>query len=71
MQQIILKKDIEKNKIEALLFFLKSWDIEVEFKNSVEVNTKKKSDFSLSAGIWEDYKLDGSELRKQAWSRNL
>lgn len=32
MTQIILKDDIEQSKIDALLFFLKSWDIDVELK---------------------------------------
>ena len=26
-----------------------------------------ESDFSLSAGIWKDYDIDASNLRKQAW----
>lgn len=31
MQHPILKKDIEQTKMDALLNFLKSWDIEAEF----------------------------------------
>jgi hypothetical protein len=34
MQQLILKKDIEQTKIDALLDFLKLWNIEAEFKTN-------------------------------------
>ncbi len=69
MQQLILKKDIEQSKMEALLNFLKSWNIDAELKTS-SITTKKKSSFSLAAGIWKDYNIDANKLRTQAWNRN-
>ncbi len=69
MQQLILKKDIEQIKIDALLNFLKLWDIEAEFKTN-KITAKKEDSFSLSVGIWKDYKLNANELRTQAWGRN-
>ncbi|MBX7226264.1 MAG: hypothetical protein K1X55_09545 [Chitinophagales bacterium] len=69
MQQLIFKKDIEQSKMDALLHFLKSWDIEAELINN-KITTKKKSDFSLSVGIWKDYNIDANELRKNAWKTN-
>lgn len=71
MQHLILKKDISQSKMEALIYFLKSWDIEAEVKIYTEVSTKKKTDFSLSAGLWKDNTIDANELRKQAWNRNI
>ncbi len=71
MQQLILKKDISPSKMEALIYFLKSWDIEAEVKTDTAVSSKKKTDFSLSVGLWKDNKIDAAELRKQAWNRNL
>ena len=68
MQQLIIKKDVEQTKIDALLYFLKSWDIEAEFKTST-VTEKMETDFSLAVGLWEDYPMDAGELRKQAWNR--
>ncbi|MDR6563548.1 MULTISPECIES: hypothetical protein [unclassified Arcicella] len=68
MQQLIFKKDIEQSKMDALLQFLKSWNIEAELKTSTTV-AKKKDDFSLSAGMWKDYNVDANELRRQAWDR--
>jgi hypothetical protein len=57
--------------MEALIYFLKSWDIEAEVKTDTAVLSKKKTDFSLSVGLWKDNTIDATELRKQAWSRNL
>jgi hypothetical protein len=71
MQQLILKNDISKSKMEALIYFLKSWDIEAEVKTITEVSSKKKSDFSLSIGLWKDNSIDANELRKQAWNSNI
>jgi hypothetical protein len=69
MQQLILKKDIEQSKMDALLHFLKSWNIEAELKtNSIAV--KKKNDFSLSVGLWKDYTINAQELRTKSWNRN-
>ncbi|MET4083484.1 hypothetical protein ABIB40_003456 [Pedobacter sp. UYP30] len=71
MQELILKNNISPSKMEALIYFLKSWDIEVEIKHNTEVSSKKKSDFSLAAGLWKDHTIDANELRKKAWSRSL
>ena len=71
MQQLILKKDISPSKMEALIYFLKSWDIEAEVRTDTAVSSKKKTDFSLSVGLWKDNTIDATELRKQAWNRNL
>ncbi len=69
MQQLILKTDIDATKMEALLFFLKSWNIDAELKTTPMLK-EKKQDFSLAVGMWEDYDIDANELRKQAWNRN-
>jgi hypothetical protein len=39
MQELILKRNIPPIKMEALLYFLKSWNIEVELRN---IPTKPK-----------------------------
>lgn len=70
MIELILKSDISQNKIDALLHFLKSWDIEAELKTTAPLKAKKKTNFSLSAGIWTDYSIEANHLRQQAWNRN-
>lgn len=69
MIHIVLKNNLEKSKIDALLQFLKSWNIDAEVLPFLPTD-KKKVKFSLSAGIWKDYDINADELRKQSWNRN-
>jgi hypothetical protein len=69
MTQLVFKNDLEKNKLEALLVFLKTWNIEAELKTSTPKAFKKQKIFSLSSGLWSDYFVDSKELRNKAWSR--
>lgn len=66
MTEIILKNDLEKSKLDALIQFLKSWNIEVEIKKTKSTISKNTSVFSLSNGIWKDFNINSNELRKQA-----
>ena len=67
MVEIILKNNINKSKIKALLEFLKLMNIDAELKGNARPIKKKKNAFSLSVGIWNDYKISAIELRTQAW----
>ena len=70
MQQLIIKNDVEQGKIDALLNFLKSCDIDAELKTINPPAAKKKTVFSLSTGIWKDYDISADVLRKAAWNKN-
>lgn len=70
MVEIILKNNIDKDKIEALLQFLKSLNIEATLKKDTFFEKRKKVEFTLSEGLWEDYPIDGKELREKSWERN-
>lgn len=70
MQQLTLKKDLEKSKMRAFLHFLKSQNIEAELKTTpapkaTPAKPKEKGDLSLSVGLWKDYDLEAKELRKK------
>ena len=69
MIHLVLKNDIDKAKLDALLFFLKSWNIEVDLQIAPPVEIKKEQAFSLSVGLWKDYAIDADQLRKQVWNR--
>ncbi|WP_143009004.1 hypothetical protein [Pedobacter terrae] len=69
MTAIILKNNIEQRKIDALLDFLKSWDIDAELKTTDKLEPSDAAEFSLSQGIWSDYDVNSEELRDQAWKR--
>ena len=70
MVEIILKNNPDKNKIKALILFLKALNIEAELKKIPKTGIKGKSKFTLSTGIWKDYSIDDDKLREQAWNRN-
>jgi hypothetical protein len=70
MIQLILKKSIEPRKMNALLDFLKLWDIDAEVKKPKVEITRTNTAFDLAAGIWEDATIDAKELRKKAWNQN-
>ncbi len=69
MTEIILKKELDKTKLKALLAFLKSWGIEAEIKKQTPVKSTNNSEFTLSAGIWSDYQIQSDKLREEAWKR--
>ncbi|MBX7154968.1 MAG: hypothetical protein U0Y96_07000 [Candidatus Kapaibacterium sp.] len=50
MKHLLLIKDIEQSKMDALLYFLKSWDLDAELKPQQPV-AKKISESSLSVGL--------------------
>ncbi len=69
MTQLIFKNNIEQRKLDALLYFLKTWNIDAELKTSIPKIAKKQNAFSLTVGLWEDYSIDAKELRNKAWNR--
>lgn len=69
MTAIILKDNVEQRKIDALLDFLKSWDIDAELKTTNTEKSTEVTEFSLSEGIWSDYDINSEELREKAWKK--
>ncbi|MCP9769780.1 hypothetical protein EGI22_17890 [Lacihabitans sp. LS3-19] len=73
MTKIILKEDIGKIKLKALMDFLKKEDIEakIEVDSTKIQKIKSKDGFPITIGLWNDYEIDGSTLRKKAWNLKL
>ena len=70
MQQLILKQELSKSKIDALISILKSWGVDVELKSTLKKEDKVlASEFTLNTSIWKDREIDSQELRKKAWNR--
>lgn len=69
MVHLVFKNELDKSKIDVLMSLLKSWNVDAQFENINAKSSSKKSEFSLSAGIWKDYPVDGKELRTNAWQR--
>jgi hypothetical protein len=70
MIEIILKNKLNKHKMDTLIQLLKSWNVEVELKETKIKKTNNDVPFSLSKGIWKEYDVDANLLRKQAWKIN-
>jgi hypothetical protein len=66
MTQLILKNQIEQQKLDILLFLLKTWNIDAEVKAMPVNSDEKYISFSESFGLWKDRDIDAKELRKQA-----
>ena len=67
MIEIILKDKKEEDKMEAFIKFLKLLNIEAILKHEYHFDVRTKVDFSLSAGIWKEYSIDGNQSRKKSW----
>jgi hypothetical protein len=57
MTQLLLKSKINQKKLNALLFFLKEWDIDAEITTIPDKNFVAMSyvPFSETIGMWKDY----------------
>jgi hypothetical protein len=71
MTQLVLKSKINQRKLDALLFFLKEWDINAEITTIPDRRCVAMSyvPFSETIGMWKDYAVDAKELRNQTWRR--
>lgn len=69
MQQIIIKRELDSAKIDALIKFLRAMEIDAELRTT-SIETKQKSGFTLSKGLWKDYDIEATELRTKAWNRS-
>lgn len=74
MTELILKKDIDDDKLKTLLNFLRTWGVDVEVRNRDSRKTttiSQEDDFPFSIGLWDDYEIDDKMLRQDAWDRNV
>jgi hypothetical protein len=64
---LVLKSGFDQRKLDSIVAFLRSWDVEVD----VQPETKKRAGaadvFSNVRGLWSDYDIDAARLRKDAW----
>lgn len=67
MTTLVLKNNIERKKLDALLAFLKSWGIEFEIKQGKK---NQSQEFTLNHTIWEGTDIDAKELRTNAWNKS-
>ena len=70
MNKIILKDDIGKTKIKALMDYLEKEDIDakIEIGSSEFQKIKSKEGFPITVGLWNGYEINGKTLRQKAWN---
>lgn len=67
---LVLKSEITKDKLNAIIAFLKAWNIEAELVDDKYENANHSdihSDITKNAGMWQDYDIDAKKLRESAW----
>ena len=67
MTELILKNRLSKQKLNSIVYFLRTLDVDVEIKNLIRKKEVRKDPFAETFGMWEDRDIDATTLRKQAW----
>ena len=70
MTELILKNKIDRQKLNSIIMFLKSWGIDAEVKTT---STHRKVDaeelFSQSFGMWAGRDIDVKAIRQNTYKR--
>lgn len=69
MTGLVLKGNIDQKKLDAIVVFLKSWDIDVEVKTVTRKKKEKKAIFTESFGMWADRDIDIKTIRQKTRER--
>lgn len=69
MTELVLKGDISRKKLDSIVDFLRSWDIEVEIKSAPSDKEDKEALFASSFGMWENRDIDIKAMRKESRER--
>jgi hypothetical protein len=71
MTQITIKNRIDNIQMSVLMELFDSWNVNVEITDEKTPENKSFSQlFSKTRGMWQDYDIDGRELRNAAWGIN-
>jgi len=67
MTEIILKNRLSRQKLDSIVYFLRTLNVDVEIKKSASKKVTKKDPFADTFGMWKDRDIDATTLRKEAW----
>ena len=71
MTLIVLKNSIDSMQMSALMRLFDSWHVAAEIIDEKKPEKKSFSQlFSKTRGMWQDYDIDGTKLRTEAWGIN-
>ncbi|MFA5649866.1 MAG: hypothetical protein WC914_01815 [Proteiniphilum sp.] len=69
MTELVLKGKIDQKKLDSIVNFLRSWDIDVEVRESNTEQNKEKNLFTESFGMWADRDVDIKAMRQKTRER--
>ena len=69
MTELVLKGEIDQKKLDSIVNFLRSWDIDVEVKGASTKKRKQKAFFTESFGMWADRDINIKEIRQKSRER--
>jgi len=67
MTELVLKNRLSKQKLNSIVYFIRTLNVDVEIKNLTQKKVVKKDPFAETFGMWADRDIDAKTLRKQAW----
>ena len=71
MTELILKDRIDRQRLNSIVTFLKSWGIEAEVKTTTTPKIGVEKPFSQSFGMWADRDIDIKEIRQKTYERRM
>ena len=69
MTELILKDRVDRQKLNSIVIFLKSWGIEAEVKTITTPKIEVEKPFSQSFGMWANRDIDIKEIRQKTRER--
>jgi hypothetical protein len=69
MTELILKNRVDRQRLNSIVIFLKSWGIEAEIKTTTTPKIEVKEPFSQSFGMWADRDIDIKKIRQKTYER--
>jgi len=70
MTELILKSDLDRQKLNSIIIFLNSWGVDAEIKKTETSKDRNAEDpFSQSFGMWANRDIDIKEIRENAYER--
>jgi len=67
MTELILKNRLSRKKLNSIIFFLRTINVDVEIKKTALKKVIKINPFADTFGMWEKRDIDATVLRRQAW----
>ena len=68
MTRITFKNRIDNTQMSVLMSLFESWNVQAEITDEKMPENKSFSQlFSKTRGMWQDYDIDASKLRNEAW----